>query len=196
MFWSISPLSWSWRRANTWNVSFETPNSGQFTLSTQLIIQNKQINVSIKIFVSLVSWSYLYLPKFQGNNPLLMMYWKVPSKCEWYIHIRCQFIFHLFDPPFLKIKIPFHNSNLSYHIVGIWPYSAAPNPTLLFSHRCQSHSFFCVKSALKKQKVNHIIRDLLKYSTKYFAHAQNIFTWYCTSHIGVSKEWKTLISIS
>ena len=112
------------------------------------------------------------------------------------INVRCQLILHLFDPPFLKIKISFHNSNLSYHIVGIWSYSAAPNPTLLFSHRCQSHSFFCVKSALKKQKVNHIIKDLLKYSTNYFAHAQNIFTWNCTSHIGVSKEWKTLISIS
>ena len=86
MFWSISPLSWPWRRADTWNVSFETPNGGQFTLSTQLIIPNKQINVSIKIFFSLIGWSYLYLPKFQGNNPLLVMYWKVSSKCEWYPH--------------------------------------------------------------------------------------------------------------
>ena len=98
MFWSISPLSWSWRRADTWNVSFETPNSGQFTLSTQLIIQNKQINVSIKIFVSLVSWSYLYLPKFQGNNPLLMMYWKVPSKCEWYLYTLPAVYFPSFWP--------------------------------------------------------------------------------------------------
>ena len=195
MFWSISPLSWPWRRANTWNVSFETPNSGQFTLSTQLIIPNKQINVSIKIFLSLVGWSYLYLPKFQGNNPLLVMYWKVSSKCEWY-----PYTLPAYSPSFWPTIS--QNQNFFSQLKSLLPHSwnlallCSTKPNFAVLPQMSKPLLLLCEECTKKTKSKPHNKRLVKYSTKYFAHAQNIFTWHCTIHIGVSKEWKTLISIS
>ena len=68
-----------WWRANTWNVSFLTLYSGQFTLSTQLIIQNYPVIFSHWCSTSVSIETY---PLYLHSSPALdMRYQKKKFLC-------------------------------------------------------------------------------------------------------------------